>query len=76
MNQRAIVNQISFLSDWELVSALSFCNKILDPSTVEELVESESICMFFFEGDEEMSKFMMSRIRDTYMKEFTKRRYN
>jgi len=67
---------ISQLTDWELISAYSFCNKLLNPRTFLEREEFEDICFFFFESDFMEAQNTLYDIREMYIKEFNKRHLN
>lgn len=67
---------ISQLSDWEVISSFSYCNMILKRETLFSAIEFESICFFFFDGDEDATYEVLEETRSLYLLEYSKRHAN
>jgi hypothetical protein len=67
---------ISQLTDWEILSAFSYCTKVLKRESLLFEEEFEDICFFFFDGDEDLTKKTLEEIQKIYTREYSKRHSN
>jgi hypothetical protein len=67
---------VTQLSDWEILSAYSYCRKLLNPQTPLDIEEFEDICFFFFDGDVNETIETLKEVQKIYTDEFSKRHIN
>ena len=67
---------LSFLNDWEVLSAYSFTKKLLEKKSLYFEEEFGDISFFFFDGDDEMTTAVLQQILETYRIEYSKRHLN
>ena len=75
-NEKVFPQFISQLTDWEILSAFIYCNKILKREDFILQEEFYDLCFFFFEGDEEETVKVLETVKELYMKEYSKRHAN
>ena len=64
------------LSDWEILSALTYCNKVIERKTEEYRAEYSNMCFIFFNGDEKAMLQSINEIRALYLTEYSNRHIN
>jgi hypothetical protein len=64
------------LSDEEILSAITYCKRILDRKDLVYIEEFNDICFFFYEGNIENTEDSIKEILDLYTVEYMKRRSN
>jgi len=67
---------ISHLSDWDIISAFSYCNKITYRETPIFQAEFRDICEFFFDGNENEALSALEECKKIYTEEISKRHCN
>lgn len=67
---------ISTLSDWEILSAIAYCNKLTERTSLKFEEEFLDMCFFFFDGDEIDASNSIESVKDSYMQEYAKRHAN
>lgn len=75
-NERVFPQFISQLNDWEILSAFTYCNKVLKKEDFLFEEEFYDICFFFFEGDEEQTIDVLETVKKLYLQEYSKRHAN
>jgi hypothetical protein len=78
MNLKAPNNlaTVASLSDWELIMAFSFCQMMVDQSTVDARNEFMHIRDFFHAGDEKETMLTLHTVMAIYKQEYDKRHCN
>lgn len=66
----------SGLSNWELISAFSYCKKTRERETLQFKREFHTLCHFFFDGDVKGAEQALDEIMAFYTQEFSKRNSN
>lgn len=64
------------LSDWEILSAITYCNKVVERRTPEYEEEYFNLCLLFFNGNEQALIETVTDMIDLYMKEYSNRHIN
>jgi hypothetical protein len=67
---------ISTLSDWEILSAIAYCNKLTTRTSLKFEEEFLDMCFFFFDGDEIDTFNSIKTVKDSYIQEYAKRHAN
>lgn len=62
------------LTDWEILSAISYCNNVVCKTNYAgELMD---ISFFFFDGDERAALAALKEVKELYVEEYLKRHAN
>lgn len=64
------------LSDWEILSAVKYCNKVIEKKTAEYKEEYFNMCLFFFNGNEEIMLKSINEVKSLYIEEYSNRHIN
>ena len=64
------------LNDWEILSAISYCNSILNKKTLAFEAEFIDMCFFFFDGNEKATLDSLAEVKQLYETEYLKRHIN
>ena len=64
------------LNDWEILSAISYCNSILDKKTLVHEAAFVDMCFFFFNGNEKATINSLIEVKRLYEEEYSKRHSN
>ena len=67
---------ISQLTDWEILSAFTYCNKVIKKETFLMKEEFYDLCFFFFDGDEDTTALILQKVKKLYLDEYFKRHCN
>lgn len=67
---------VPHLSDGEILSAVTYCKRVLDRKDLIFIEEFNDICFFFYEGDAKATEKSINEIIELYTKEYMKRRIN
>jgi hypothetical protein len=67
---------ISQLNDWEILSAFTYCNKVIKKETFLMEEEFYDLCFFFFDGDEDATTLILQKVKKLYLDEYSKRHCN
>ena len=65
-----------YLDDWEILSAISYCNNVFNKKTTAHRDEFVDICFFFFDGNEKAATDSLKQVIDLYKEEYSKRHAN
>jgi len=67
---------ISQLNDWEILSAFTYCNKVIKKESFFMEEEFYDLCFFFFNGDEDETNLILQSVKKLYLDEYLKRHCN
>ena len=75
-NERVFPQFVSQLTDWEILSAFTYCNKVLHREDFLFEEEFYDLCFFFFDGDEQETERILESVKKLYLDEYSKRHAN
>ena len=67
---------ISQLSDWEILTAFTYTDRILKRENSMFENEFNDLCFFFFDGDVKSTILSLQEVKELYTKEYSTRRQN
>lgn len=76
VRRESIFQKFTDLSDWEVISAFSYCKKTKERKTPVFEKEFFALCVFFFDGDIDSAEQSLDEIMEYYRREFSKRNSN
>jgi hypothetical protein len=76
VKRESIFQNFTDLTDWEIISAFTYCKKTKERKTPMFEKEFFTLCVFFFEGDLDSAEQSLDEIMIYYRKEFSKRNSN
>jgi hypothetical protein len=76
VKRESIFQNFTDLSDWEVISAFSYCKKTRERKTHTFEKEFFALCIFFFDGDISSAEQALDEIMVYYTNQFSKRNSN
>lgn len=75
-NERIFPKFVSQLTDWEILSAFTYCSRVYKREDIDSILEYEEMCHFFFDGNEHELNSTLETIKKQYLTEYSKRHCN